>query len=110
MKTIAVSGKGGTGKTTLAALIIHWIKENRTQSILAVDADSNVNLNDLLGVPIKDTVGAIREEIQNSSFLNTRYRPVWWNHLILILLQWGGLKDLAVTVTLTICLGRFYMR
>jgi CO dehydrogenase maturation factor len=66
MKTIAVSGKGGTGKTTLAALIIHWIKENRTQSILAVDADSNVNLNDLLGVPIKDTVGAIREEMRKS--------------------------------------------
>ena len=66
MKTIAVSGKGGTGKTTLTALIIHWIKENRTRSILAVDADSNVNLNDLLGVPIKDTVGAIREEMRKS--------------------------------------------
>lgn len=66
MKTIAVSGKGGTGKTTLAALIIHWIKENRTRSILAVDADSNVNLNDLLGVPLQDTVGAIREEMRKS--------------------------------------------
>jgi CO dehydrogenase maturation factor len=66
MKTIAVSGKGGTGKTTLSALIIHWIKENKTKSILAVDADSNVNLNDLLGVPINDTVGAIREEMKKS--------------------------------------------
>lgn len=66
MKTIAISGKGGTGKTTLAALIIHWIKENRTRSILAVDADSNVNLNDLLGVSIKETVGAIREEMRKS--------------------------------------------
>lgn len=66
MKTIAVSGKGGTGKTTLAALIIRWLRENRSKSILAVDADSNVNLNDLLGVPIKDTVGAIREEMRKS--------------------------------------------
>lgn len=66
MKTIAISGKGGTGKTTLTALIIHWIRENRTRSILAVDADSNVNLNDLLGVPIKQTVGAIREEMRKS--------------------------------------------
>lgn len=66
MKTIAVAGKGGTGKTTLTALIIYWIRENRTRSILAVDADSNVNLNDLLGVPIKDTLGAIREEMRKS--------------------------------------------
>jgi CO dehydrogenase maturation factor len=66
MKTIAISGKGGTGKSTLAALIIRWLSEHRTGSILAVDADSNVNLNDILGVKIKDTVGAIREEMKKS--------------------------------------------
>jgi CO dehydrogenase maturation factor len=64
MKTIAIAGKGGTGKSTLAALIIRWLSENRSRSILAVDADSNVNLNDLLGVPLKETVGAIREEMK----------------------------------------------
>ncbi|GAH26928.1 unnamed protein product [marine sediment metagenome] len=66
MKTIAISGKGGTGKSTFAALVIRWLSEQRAGSILAVDADSNVNLNDILGVKIKDTVGAIREEMRKS--------------------------------------------
>jgi len=65
MKTIAISGKGGTGKTTIAALIIRWLSDHLTKSILAVDADSNVNLNDLLGVEIKETVGGIREEMKS---------------------------------------------
>jgi len=64
MKTIAISGKGGTGKTTIAALIIRWLSEYVSKSILAVDADSNVNLNDVLGVELKDTIGAIREEMK----------------------------------------------
>ncbi len=64
MKTLAIAGKGGTGKSTLAALAIRWLKEKKGGSILAVDADSNVNLNDLLGVPLKETVGAIREEMR----------------------------------------------
>ncbi|NQT81128.1 MAG: AAA family ATPase [Candidatus Aminicenantes bacterium] len=67
MKTIAISGKGGTGKTTLAALIIQWLSKQAKKPILAVDADPNVNLNDLLGVELKDTIGAIREEMKTSS-------------------------------------------
>lgn len=64
MKTIAITGKGGTGKSTLAASVIHWLCQHRSSSILAVDADSNVNLNDLLGVEIERTVGSIREEMK----------------------------------------------
>jgi len=64
MKTLAISGKGGTGKTTIAALIIRWLREHVAKPILAVDADSNVNLNDLLGVEVKDTIGSIREEMR----------------------------------------------
>jgi len=64
-KTIAVSGKGGTGKTTISALIISWLAEHRSKSILAVDADSNVNLNEMLGVRLKETVGSVREEMKN---------------------------------------------
>ena len=67
MKTIAISGKGGTGKSTIAALIIRWLSDHRGHSILAVDADSNVNLNDLLGVQIEETVGSIREELKNNN-------------------------------------------
>lgn len=66
MKTIAISGKGGTGKSTFAALVIRWLSENRPGSILAVDADSNVNLNDILGIKINETIGAIREEMKKS--------------------------------------------
>jgi len=64
MKTIAISGKGGTGKSTLAAMMIYWLKENISKSILAVDADCNVNLNELLGVELKTTIGTIREEMK----------------------------------------------
>jgi CO dehydrogenase maturation factor len=67
MKTIAISGKGGTGKSTISALIIRWLKDQEMGPILAVDADSNVNLNDLLGVRIEETVGAIREELKKSA-------------------------------------------
>ena len=67
MKTIAITGKGGTGKTTLAALIIRWLSKNRTKSVLAVDADSNVNLNEVLGVGLNATVGSIREEMKSLS-------------------------------------------
>jgi CO dehydrogenase maturation factor len=65
MKTIAIAGKGGTGKTTIAALIIRWLSDHLSKSILAVDADSNVNLNDVLGVEIRETVGGIREEMKS---------------------------------------------
>jgi CO dehydrogenase maturation factor len=65
MKTIAISGKGGTGKTTVAALVVRWLSEHGYKAILAVDADSNVNLNDVLGVELKYTIGAIREEMKS---------------------------------------------
>jgi len=64
MKTIAVSGKGGAGKSTVATMIIRWLDDRGVRSILAVDADSNVNLHQLLGVELKETVGAIREEMK----------------------------------------------
>lgn len=65
MKTIAISGKGGTGKSTIAALIIRWISDHISKSILAIDADCNVNLNDILGLNLINTVGAIREEMKD---------------------------------------------
>ena len=60
---IAVSGKGGTGKTTLAALITRVIKEKKLGSILAVDADPNSNLAEILGLQAKETIGGILDEI-----------------------------------------------
>jgi len=60
--TIAVAGKGGTGKTTLTGLIIRYLIERRKGPVLAVDADANSNLNEVLGVDCTGTVGHIREE------------------------------------------------
>ena len=65
MKTIAIAGKGGTGKSTLSIVTVRWLSDHISNSILVVDADSNVNLNDLLGVDLKETVGGIREEMKD---------------------------------------------
>ncbi|MDP2167611.1 MAG: AAA family ATPase [Thermodesulfovibrionales bacterium] len=59
---IALSGKGGTGKTSIAALTVRYIKEKRQGPILAVDADSNSCLNEALGVEAHTTIGHLREE------------------------------------------------
>jgi CO dehydrogenase maturation factor len=56
---IAVSGKGGTGKTTLAALILRYLLRKNYKPILAVDADPNSNFGDALGVKVESTVGKV---------------------------------------------------
>jgi len=61
LTTIALAGKGGTGKTTISALIIRYLTEERNGSILAIDADPSSNLNMVLGVEVETTVGDIRE-------------------------------------------------
>jgi CO dehydrogenase maturation factor len=60
--TIAVAGKGGTGKTTLTGMLIRYLTEKRKGPVLAVDADPNSNLNEVLGVECDSTIGHIREE------------------------------------------------
>ena len=60
---IAVAGKGGVGKTTLCGLLIQYLCEKKKGPILAVDADANSNLNEVLGVEVEATLGDIREEI-----------------------------------------------
>jgi len=61
---IAVSGKGGTGKTTIAGLIIGYLLKKGKAPILAVDADANANLNEVLGVKYEKTIGRVREELR----------------------------------------------
>ncbi len=59
---IALAGKGGTGKTTIAALTVRYLIEKKQKPVLAVDADSNACLNEALGVPVYSTIGNMREE------------------------------------------------
>jgi len=60
--TIAVAGKGGTGKTLMAALLIQHILERRLGTVLAIDADPATNLHLALDVSLEGTVGDLREE------------------------------------------------
>ena len=60
-KVIAVAGKGGVGKTTLAALMVRYLTQEGISPVLAVDADPNSNLGETLGNPVTKTVGDIRE-------------------------------------------------
>ena len=61
---IAVAGKGGSGKTSVASLVIRYLKKNGIRPILAVDADPNANLGESLGLEVKQTVGAILNDFQ----------------------------------------------
>lgn len=61
-KVIAVTGKGGTGKTTTAALILRYLREHERGPILALDADPDANLATVLAVPVEKTIGDLREE------------------------------------------------
>ena len=64
--TIAISGKGGSGKTTLAAMIIRRLVEQAgSGAILAVDADPNSCLGLTLGVEPVSTVADIRENVRS---------------------------------------------
>ena len=61
--TVAVAGKGGTGKTTLAGFLIDYLVEKNLTPVLAVDADPNANLNEVLGEDVEITLGDIREDV-----------------------------------------------
>jgi len=62
-KTIAIVGKGGTGKTTIAALLIELL--TKKGAVLAIDGDPSANLHMALGLPLEETVGGVREEMAN---------------------------------------------
>ena len=66
-KTIALAGKGGTGKTTVAALMIRSLLNRTTGAILAIDADPATNLHLALGLPAPTTIGQVREEMMEVS-------------------------------------------
>ena len=68
--TIAVAGKGGTGKTTVAGLLVRRLTTRDEGAVLAIDADPSSNLNDVLGLPLERTVGDIREDTADKARSN----------------------------------------
>ena len=69
--TIAVAGKGGVGKTTTCGMLIDYLCKKDKGPVLVVDADANSNLNEVLGVEVETSLGAIREEIANAELKGT---------------------------------------
>lgn len=82
---IALSGKGGTGKTTTAALLIDAFRRMGETPVLAVDADPNANLHEALGMEVTESLGSMREEaftraipagMSRHSYVRFRFRKV----------------------------------
>jgi CO dehydrogenase maturation factor len=79
--TIAISGKGGTGKTTLAGMIIRFLLDKGKGPILAVDADSNSNLNEVLGVKMRSTIGEAREMMKKDVPVGMT-KDIWFEYKV----------------------------
>ena len=69
--TIAVAGKGGVGKTTTCGMLIDYLCKKNKGPVLVVDADANSNLNEVLGVEVETSLGAIREEMAQAELKGT---------------------------------------
>jgi CO dehydrogenase maturation factor len=65
--SIALAGKGGSGKTTMAGLLIKYLVKKNKTPILAVDADCNANLNEVLGLKVRETLGNAREDMKKGN-------------------------------------------
>ena len=83
--SVAISGKGGCGKTTVAALLIRSLVECGQTPVLAVDADPNANLHEALGLAPGETLGSMREEaftksipagMSRTQYIKLRFRQV----------------------------------
>ena len=79
--TIAVSGKGGTGKTTFAGMVVRYLLEKGRGPVLAVDADANMNLNEVLGIAVKTTIGEMREAM-NGEVPAGMTKDVWFEYKV----------------------------
>jgi CO dehydrogenase maturation factor len=90
--TIAVAGKGGTGKTTLSGLLVRHLVNNRGGKILAVDADPATNLNMVLGLELHQTIGDIREESRTGVTPGTT-RQDWLGYAVRMAVEEGDDYD-----------------
>ena len=85
-RTLAVVGKGGTGKTTFSALTVKYLREAGLTPILAIDADPSSNLNMALGMDLDETVGQIREDtrdqVTGGTFEPGMSKPDWFQYQV----------------------------
>src|SRR4030042_3492753 len=72
-KTIAIAGKGGTGKTSIAALLVRLLTEKG--SVLAIDGDPTSNLHMALGLPLVETIGSVREGLHDRKVVESIGMP-----------------------------------
>jgi CO dehydrogenase maturation factor len=93
---VAVTGKGGTGKSTLSALLINHLYEIKKKIILAIDADPNYNLDVKLGIEAKQTIGDMREEMRKAGDENPggMSKAQFVEYQLKILLEEGDKFDL----------------
>ncbi len=94
--TIAVAGKGGSGKTTLATLtILQLIRQNKGP-VLAVDADPNSNLNVGLGMKFEETIADLREEVLTKEIPSGMSKTEFFDYRLHECLVEGNKVDLLV--------------
>lgn len=98
-RTYAIVGKGGTGKTTFAALTIRYLLARGQTPILAIDADPSANLNMALGMGLHATVGQIREDtreqVSTGAFQTGISKPDWFQYQVMdCLVEGDGDVDL----------------
>ena len=75
--SVALAGKGGTGKTTLAGLLVKYLVKNGKVPVLAVDADCNANFNEVLGLKLKSTLGHAREDMKKGNVPNGMTKDIF---------------------------------
>ncbi len=81
-KVIAVAGKGGVGKTTLCGMLTRYlVEEIKNGPVLAVDADANANLNEVLGVEVRSTIGEMREAMKKDVPVGMT-KDVWFEYKV----------------------------
>jgi len=99
-KVIAVTGKGGTGKTAVTAMLVRYLVKTSEKKyrMLVIDADADANLADALGVSAEKTIGDMREFMQQSRYStppDTDKQALFESKLFEILLEEDGF-DLLV--------------
>ena len=95
-KVIAIAGKGGVGKTTIGAMLVRYlVEELKNGHVLAVDADPNSNLNELLGVTVIETIGKARE-LMKKDVPPGMTKDVWFEYKVHQAITEGKGFDLLV--------------